>query len=155
MSKNRDRRGSGPAPKIPGGSPPEAESEALPGGEDEGVGDAETENVLEKVFEDDLRKNLGDEVADTLLGVDKASGAEKNVVALKTGEKNRLSRAQMHLDWLIQEVTAMANEGALVGVFRKACAECRVVFNDSSAALWGPLKSVSAVLETVRKNGGV
>ena len=139
MSKNRDRRGNGPTPKTPGG---------FPGGEDDGVGEVESEKVIEKVFEDDLRKSLGDEVADTLLGGD-------SVVALKTGEKNRLSRAQMHLDWLIQEVTAMANEGALVGVFRKACAECRVVFNDSSAALWGPLKSVSAVLETVRKNGGV
>lgn len=149
MSKNRDRRGSGPTAK-PQDLPPEAGSEAIPGGEDDGVGEVESEKTIEKVFEDDLRKNLGDEVADTLLGVDE----DRSVVALKTGEKNRLSRAQMHLDWLIQEITAMANEGALVGVFRKACAECRVVFNDSSAALWGPLKSVSAVLETVRKNGG-
>lgn len=155
MSKNRDRRGNGPTAK-PQDLPPEAESEALPGGEDDGVGEATSEKMMEKVFEDELRKNLGDEVANRLLGVDKAKDdGEMSVVALKTGEKNRLSRAQMHLDWLIQEITALANEGALVGVFRKACAECRVVFNDSSAALWGPLKSVSAVLETVRKNGGV
>lgn len=161
MSKNRDRRPSG-KPQSPS---VESEREAFPGGEvgDSGVDDRDTEGIIEKVFEEDMRKNLGSEVADVLLGEkgrNRGRGhgegeEDRHIIELKSGEKNRLHRAEMHLNFLILELTAIANEGALIGPFRKACAECRVVFNDSNAALWEPLKSVGAVLSTVKKNSGV
>lgn len=140
MSKNRDRRPTGKSPEV------------LPGGEarDDGVGEGDnTDQIMDKVFEEDVRKNFMPQVADVLLGVNDgkrtASGQE-----LKSSEKNRLQRAEMHLSFLIQEITALANEGALVGVFRRACAEAGVVFNDSNAALWQPLKSVKVVLEKIK-----
>lgn len=144
MAKNRDRT---PAAKdLPGGKAGQVVASGKDVEEvedDDGAG-----GIVEKVFEEDIRKSFTPEMADALLG---ARGA---IEELKSSERNRLQRAEMHLSFLIQEITALANEGALVGQFRKACAECRVVFNDSNAALWQPLKSVDTVLKKLAVGGG-
>lgn len=152
MSKNRDRRVSSKVHGLRDEGPVEDGRTEL----------QEEERIIDQVFEEDMRRELTPKMADTLLGerLEEQGGRDddgddSHIIRLKSGEKNRLHRAEMHLNFLIMEMTAIANEGALIGVFRRACAECQVVFNDSNAALWGPLKSISDVLDTVKRDSGM
>ena len=151
MAKNRPpQAGSGTNPMQSGSAVnPTQPSQSLPGGE-EGAG------VVDKVFEEDIRKNFTPEMAEALLGEggqeELVAGSTKVVsVDLKTSERNRLERAYMHWKYLVDEISALANTGTLVGPMRQAAAKVGAVINDSNAALWKPLQTVGAVLEMVRQ----
>lgn len=143
MSKSRGRAPIGPQNKVV-----EAIEKVVDRDGDERE-DVEEESTGAKVFREDIEKTFVPEVADVILGK-QGDEEEEDIPELKRSEQNRLLRALMHLDCLTQEITSLANEGALVGLFRRTCAEQQIVFNDTSATLWSPLKGVRLVLETLR-----